>query len=165
MKSNVRGRWTLAGARCRCWKCGASTRVYAFVVLPGGEFEFEPGDVDVHTHHTLLGAVTWASSATEREVARLTSSFRPAPSKTAGQWQWANHCESCHTMQGDWHMHCEPDAPFFAPSVLQVLGGNGKPGTFTAGRWPMDGTCEMVISPVRGFDELGAVPGIDPAHR
>lgn len=67
-----------------CWWCSKSTRVYTW---PGHEL--------------------WDDTCPENG--------RPATIKLAGgrgggPIYWANHCEHCGRLQGDWFVYCEPRA-------------------------------------------------------
>lgn len=70
-----------------CWKCGKKTNVYTW---PGHE--------------------VWETRQP------------PLPKPESLQWRfsqmieghyWANTCEKCGMIQGDWFLYEEPDGPFF----------------------------------------------------
>ena len=104
----------LARAVTKCWKCHKPTTVVAIVAAQVLEFEAgqlswefdEPSyvrDVGQHEMPAFLATV----------LARLAPLYRPRHSRTMGETTWANACEHCGMLQGGFHMHSEPDGPFF----------------------------------------------------
>ncbi len=103
-----------------CWKCGRPTRV---VGLGFGEFIHifgEPDDPQYEFIEDYLdpGQEVHLAWAQEEEIPpRLLRylkehySVRTGYSKTVGESCFANHCDSCGAMQGNWFLFGEPDSP------------------------------------------------------
>jgi len=47
------------------------------------------------------------------KINKLFPNYKIAYSKTAESSYWANHCEHCGALQGDFFLHSEPDGAFF----------------------------------------------------
>ena len=69
--------------------------------------------------------------------------FRKARSKTAEMSYFANHCEQCDVLQGDFYLHSEPGGAFFPESageasriefipIAATVAVNGTPGYTSA---------------------------------
>ena len=74
-------------AKRRCWKCGESTVVWNWP-----------------------GHVMWDDQEPPKPIP---SNVRWAYSGAAMGDYWANVCEHCGAVQGDWYLYMEPDRPFF----------------------------------------------------
>ena len=85
----------------RCWACRKATAVLSI----GGFDEFEQ-----------LRAITGVKAVSDDLDAQLKRDhpyFKLTHSKTTDTWSYANVCEHCGKLQGDFYLHNEPDGPFF----------------------------------------------------
>jgi len=78
-------------AKTKCWKCGRETTVYTW-----------PDHSD------------WCEDSPEEG---RPSTVRWMWSNTVGHHYWANACQHCGVIQGDFYLYCEPDGPFFGRGV------------------------------------------------
>lgn len=69
-----------------CWKCNKKTAVY-----------------------TWAGHQLWAKNC---PVVGRPSTVRFMWSNTISGRYWANSCEHCGSILGDWFLYCEPGGPF-----------------------------------------------------
>ncbi|WP_197068263.1 DUF5710 domain-containing protein [Candidatus Soleaferrea massiliensis] len=105
----------------KCWKCGQSTRV---VGLGIGEFVHIYGDAD-DPHFEIVEDyvepgeelhLAWADNENDIPPKLLkylkdTYSVKTGYSKTIGRKCFANHCDCCGVLQGNWFLFNEPDSP------------------------------------------------------
>lgn len=105
----------------RCWKCGEETRV---VGLGIGEFVHVYEDEDgVHCERVedLIDPgeelhLAWSDAEEEIPPKLLRYlknhySVKTGYSKTLGRSCFANHCDCCGALQGNWFLFQEPDSP------------------------------------------------------
>jgi hypothetical protein len=73
--------------RAVCWKCGRGIDVF-----------------------TWRGHSMWARTC---PLEGRPKTVKLVYSATAGGMYYANHCDGCGRIQGDWFLYHEPDGPFF----------------------------------------------------
>lgn len=109
--------YVIAQTTTGCWKCGAITNVFGFILPYGGE-SFEPYEEDgaeawVGFNVPLL--VSYVSSmapAVEARMKSQTHNYRLNKSYKADCTYWMNHCEHCGMKQGDFELFNEPGGAF-----------------------------------------------------
>lgn len=113
-----------------CWKCGKKTKVIAFSV---GEYATLEADDD-----EILLEDYWEECAgrenpyllmfpeTEKDIPLCIKNYvkehyhvEDRYSKTSGKVQFANYCQHCNALQGNYHLFQESSSPFWP-------GGNNK---------------------------------------
>ena len=102
----------LLSAPADCWKCGASTRLFALMALPpftgqGAQIDFDVDDVSMLTN---IGEMPdpLATIVTHRSAGH----WRRDHSNTVGSDYWMNHCDQCEAKQGDFFVQ-GPNGPFW----------------------------------------------------
>lgn len=99
-----------------CYKCGNKTAVISlasnnFYYLNTDENEDEKWfRADVLTFFSML---VFIDNELASKINRLFPKYKIAYSKTAESSYWANHCEHCGALQGDFFLHSEPGGAFF----------------------------------------------------
>ena len=78
-------------AKTKCWKCGLETVVYTW------------------PDHSLFSEISPEKGRPE--------TVRWMWSHTAGSRYWANACQHCGVIQGDFYLYCEEDGPFCGRGV------------------------------------------------
>lgn len=114
-----------------CWKCGKSTRViglgiseavHIFDCGEGPEFELLENYVDPGEELHLA----WTDYEENippklRKYLMKTYSVRTGYSNTLKQKCFANHCDHCGALQGNWFLFDEPDSPLMLMAEGQEL--------------------------------------------
>jgi len=127
---NLRSQETyLVTAPRRCWKCGETTIVVGFLMAPGfQDFSVWEDDLDGDGHWGggegwcyALYIDTLPSTVSGQAMAHAPR-YRRAQSRTTQGSYWANHCSSCHALQGDFHLFEEPSAPFLPWRAVDLAG-------------------------------------------
>lgn len=100
-----------------CWKCNNETSVIAlaFDHLYLAE-EDETGEVvwlGSEDQFSFFSTVTFINNDARAIIERVFPFYKLGYSKTAEGRYWANHCEHCNALQGDFHLHSEPGEAFF----------------------------------------------------
>lgn len=95
----------LAVSFAACWKCQSEVRVLCLYCVRG-EVEGNPRE------HFVLSNLTEADESL-LEALRSFPHFRRAHSREADMRYFANHCEHCGSLQGDFYLHSEPGGAFF----------------------------------------------------
>lgn len=102
-----------------CWKCGRPTRViglgigefiHIFDDIDGPQYEFIEDDSDEELH------LAWTECEEDippklRRYLMETYSVKMGYSKTLGRQCFANHCDHCGALQGNWFLFNEVDSP------------------------------------------------------
>ena len=91
-----------------CWRCKHPMRVISLFCATG----IVEGE---SCERFVVRTMTEASEAL-LETLRSFPHFRPSHSRTADVTYFANHCEGCGAMQGDFFLHSEPGGAFFPES-------------------------------------------------
>jgi hypothetical protein len=124
---NVRSRrYFVLKTERACWKCGASTAVFAFGLPAEHEMRevsddgdkagtWEKAEMSALPHY-----ISFLAEEPRRRIQSMTSIFRPDFSQTTQSWYWMNHCEGCGMKQGDFELFSEPDEAFFPVSAERV---------------------------------------------
>lgn len=115
----------------RCWKCGRLTRVIGlgigeFVHIygetddPQYEFWEDYADEDEELH------LAWADREEDippklLNYLKQNYSVKTGYSKTIGGKCFANHCDCCGALQGNWFLFSEPDSPLSSCAEGQEL--------------------------------------------
>ena len=115
----------------RCWKCGRLTRVIGlgigeFVHIygetddPQYEFWEDYADEDEELH------LAWADREEDippklLNYLKQNYSVKTGYSKTIGGKCFANHCDCCGALQGNWFLFSEPDSPLSTYAEGQEL--------------------------------------------
>lgn len=105
----------------KCWKCGNSTRIIGLGI---GEYvhifgEPDAADLEIAEDYVAPGEeVHLAWTFDEREIPpkllkylKEHYSVKTGYSKTIGGKCFANHCDCCGALQGNWFIFDEPDSP------------------------------------------------------
>jgi hypothetical protein len=113
MKSNNEKSFAVAPidvvtAKTGCWKCKKETTVSC---LTTADFEEEWALVG---HSVRLMNVAVLDKEILVALNQINPGIQSAHSGTAGMNYYANHCEHCGALQGDFYLHMEPSGPFFA---------------------------------------------------
>lgn len=121
-------------ARRRCWRCGEPTLVVGFLLAPGFE------DLHVWDDDGQGETREWRSydgwgfahyldhlpDTIARQAQALAPRYRHAYSKTTDSRYWANHCEACGVLQGDFHLFEEPGEPFMPLDGDDIAGHKAR---------------------------------------
>lgn len=115
--------------RQKCWKCGRSTRV---VGLGIGEYVHIYGETDDPQYEIVEDSVdsgeelhlAWVDREEDippklLKYMKENYSVKTGYSKTIGGKCFANHCDCCGVLQGNWFLFNEPDSP-----LSSCVGGN-----------------------------------------
>lgn len=105
----------------KCWKCGNMTRVIGLGI---GEFIHVYGEVDAPQYEVVEGYIdsgeelhlAWVEKEDDIPPKLLmymkeNYSVKTGYSKTIGGRCFANHCDYCGSLQGNWFVFNEPDSP------------------------------------------------------
>lgn len=113
------GRYFIAKAPHKCWKCGKETPVFGFLLPPGHEeLDMDDDDpakdvlaaVDYYAMPNYIDKLTPAVLSRMRALApRYTRDF----SQTTQDSYFMNHCERCGMKQGDFNLYSEPGSGLF----------------------------------------------------
>ena len=95
-----------------CWRCGNQVRVICLFC--------EAATVDGEARDNLVVSNMTDASESLLNVLRAYPHFRPSHSRTADFAYFANHCERCGAMQGDFYLHSEPGGAFFPESAADA---------------------------------------------
>ena len=99
-----------------CYKCANKTAV---ISLASNNFYYLNTDENEDEKWFRADGLSFFSMPVciENELAgkinRLFPNYKIAYSKTAESSYWANHCEHCGALQGDFFLHSEPGGAFF----------------------------------------------------
>lgn len=99
-----------------CYKCGNNTAV---ISLASNNFYYLSTDEKEEEKWFRADKFSFFSMPLfiENELAgkinRLFPNYKIAYSKTAESSYWANHCDHCGALQGDFFLHSEPGGAFF----------------------------------------------------
>ena len=113
----------------KCWKCGNTTKVIGLGLYEGVHIY---GDID-ESQYELIESETdpgaelhlsWVDSEDDippklLQYIKENYSVKTGYSKTIGGKCFANHCDCCGALQGNWFLFDEPDSP-----LSSCIGGN-----------------------------------------
>lgn len=103
----------LAIATGWCWKCELAISVLCIYV--------SEGMVDGETQNNFTVSTLTAIDDALRTTLQPFHNFQRNYSRMAGMTYFANHCEHCAALQGDFYLHSEPGAPFFPETEEDAL--------------------------------------------
>lgn len=111
----------VATTEVTCWKCAGRTPVVGLAadnyhVLEDedesdAENESEAKRWTKHQGFAFVSAVGYVDEASSARLAAAYPFFRPGNSQAGGRY-WANHCQQCQALQGDFYLHQEPGGAF-----------------------------------------------------
>jgi hypothetical protein len=122
--ANVRSQtYYVARTSVRCPHCGYSTRLLA-LAMPR---DHETVHANAHDEsvqdvwqradaNALLFYVEGLPRAVQKRLQQLSRFFHLAYDPGAMNSYWANHCEHCGNLLGDYELHCEPEGAFLPTS-------------------------------------------------
>jgi hypothetical protein len=107
-------------ARRPCWRCRQPTVVVGFLLAPGFEdLVVWEDDADGETREWrsydgwgFAHYLDVLPDGIAHQAQALAPRYRHAYSKTTDSRYWANHCDACGVLQGDFHLFEEPGEPF-----------------------------------------------------
>lgn len=104
-----------------CWKCGNTTTVIGlgldeFVYLSREEDDYQNEIIESYINPTEILRIGWVDNPDDippKLLRYITEKYsvRMGYSKIAGR-NFANHCDCCGAIQGNWNLFEEPDSPF-----------------------------------------------------
>lgn len=108
-----------------CWKCSKLTNVIALASNNFYEFDYvnEDDDNDLTKEWFKQDYFTFFSTPEyiDQEIINLVQKkfpfYKYGYSKTINEKYWANHCENCNALQGDFFNHSEPGGAFSPISI------------------------------------------------
>ena len=100
-----------------CWKCGSMIDVIAFASNKFWIYEYSDDDEALQEWYLQdYFSFFYMPGYIEKEILDIVCSrfptFKLGFSKTVNGKYWANHCEHCNALQGDFFMHNEPGGEF-----------------------------------------------------
>lgn len=100
-----------------CWKCGGMIDVIAFASNKFWIYEYSDDDEALQEWYLQdYFSFFYMPGYIEKEILDIVCSrfptFKLGFSKTVNGKYWANHCEHCNALQGDFFMHDEPGGEF-----------------------------------------------------
>ena len=99
----------VAISSARCWKCDGNVRVVC-LYCARGEINGE-----VMEHFVISNLVE--ADASLLEALRSFPQYRVARSHQADMSYFANHCDGCGSLQGDFYLHSQPGGAFFPETI------------------------------------------------
>ncbi len=107
----------------RCWKCDVNTAITAFLLEE--YFSLEEIDVEDQTllswvkekNRTYVSDIVYIDFSALKEMTDRNANYKKRYSQTVRGSYYANCCQSCGALQGDFHLYHEPDSPFFNPHM------------------------------------------------
>ncbi len=108
-----------------CWKCGELTEVIALASNNFYELDYVNVDDENDLSQKWFKQEYFSFFSTpeyiDQDVITLIQSkfpfYKLGYSKTINCKYWANHCQNCNTLQGDFFNHNEPEGAFFPTSI------------------------------------------------
>lgn len=94
----------LVGMKIYCWKC--QSKMSAVTILA-------PNVVEMDNQICVLSEIMELPLEVLKYVQSRVPSFKLKYSKTVGYKYYANTCQKCGSLSGDFYLHSEPGAPFF----------------------------------------------------
>ena len=104
----------MAGKKISCWRCGARMSVIAIIA-----------NVPIEGHEASIGKftdITELPTEMTKFIQDKVPTFKKVYSKTTNRKYYGNTCPNCGVLFGDFHLHCEPGAPFFPTEEDEAKG-------------------------------------------
>ncbi|RSK45483.1 DUF5710 domain-containing protein [Hymenobacter rigui] len=112
-----------------CWKCTQSTTVAALAADSYCLLDYDDSESDEVTEDApkswyrqqefvFISGVGYVDEATTAQLAAAYPFFRLGHSRAGGSY-WANHCQHCQALQGDFFLHQEPGGAFSPTTVAE----------------------------------------------
>ena len=137
----------IAKASHTCWKCEQTTPVFAFVLPEGYEVPSDDDDAGEDDWEEQFGptkpsSLTWLSKSVEDRICAMTNTYRMGYSQTVEGTYWANHCQHCDRLQGDFFLFHEPGEAFCPVTPEEAaritLYPVAEPFAASCGSWSVD---------------------------
>jgi hypothetical protein len=101
-----------------CWKCGAETTMISLYSDNFYNLDYENDETENQIFQkveakSFFSDITYLDNTISTFLTQNFSFFKFGYSKTIGGKYWANHCEKCNSLQGDFFNHSEPGGAFF----------------------------------------------------
>ena len=109
-----------------CWKCGYMTKVISlysdnFYFLESEDVESEGQIFHKSEFKSFFSDITFLDKEIHQFLNQNFPFFKLGFSKTIGGKYWANHCEKCNSLQGDFFNHSEPGGPFYPVTIEECM--------------------------------------------
>lgn len=143
----------IARAENICWDCGAIGQVVC-IVLPHDLVTIAEGDDDLPPPFSGAAVMNYIERISPELLAAIDSPhFKPGTSRTAEQTYYANHCEHCGVLIGDFCLS-KPEGPFWP------MDDQGHPITLTLFEQPVEirGGCGSVSFPLGLYESTFEAP-------
>lgn len=108
-----------------CWKCGELTEVIA--LASNNFYELDYVNVDDENdlsqewfkqeYFSFFSTPEYIDQEVVKLIQRKFPFYKLGYSKTINGKYWANHCQNCNALQGDFFNHNEPGGAFFPTSI------------------------------------------------
>ncbi|HFL6148064.1 TPA: hypothetical protein ACG4NT_000436 [Stenotrophomonas maltophilia] len=123
--------YALLQASVECWKCGEATPVTSVWVPSFVDYADvdEPGDEPEAGDAATLHGIQDLDDQVAAHVREAAPWLKPGRSETANATYWANHCQACGVLQGDYFV-TGVNGPFFPQfraeaDALELIPGRG----------------------------------------
>ena len=107
-----------------CWKCSELTTVVSLASDNFFELDYLNEEEDDETmawfsqdYFTFFSSPTYINKETIELISQKFPFYKLGYSKTVNGQYWANHCEKCNALQGDFYNHNEPGGAFSPMSI------------------------------------------------
>lgn len=100
----------------QCYKCTEITTVIALASDDFYYLDYDDNDNEKWfqtQYFSFFHMPVYINTEVTSLLNKLFPQFKIGYSKALGGRYWANHCEHCGALQGDWHMHSEPNGAFY----------------------------------------------------
>lgn len=99
-----------------CYSCSELTTVIALASNNFYCLDYDDNDNEKwfqEDYFSFFSMPTYINGEVTNMLNKLFPHYKIGYSKTVGGKYWANHCEHCGTLQGDFYLHSEPGGAFF----------------------------------------------------
>jgi hypothetical protein len=100
-----------------CWKCSQETTVIAIASNSFYSMEDDNMQWSLQNHFSFLSMPTYIEPQLSLILEKVFPFYKIGYSRTVDGNYWANHCQKCGALQGDFHLHHEAEAAFFPIST------------------------------------------------
>jgi hypothetical protein len=128
----------LIGKMYSCWRCAAKMPVVTLLAPTVDDMDAQP---------CVLSDVTRLPDDVLAYIQKRVPTYVMCYSKTIQGKYFASTCPKCKVISGDFHLHSEPDAPFFPTDEEQAA-------TLYMTEIPIDGTIHVHASPNPGCADM-----------